>query len=245
MPVSTQSKLNFTSKKNVPNQKAITHDIVVRASAPPSKSGEEQKALTAETKHEAEKQSKKEEGDEEKEEEEEEEEEEPKIEIVAGDSTQRPTIVKLDDEEQEEEALFQEELIEKPRLDLGLDKKLSDKAYEITHRQIQSYYKDIENSRICPAVHQEGLTEYEKILRHFDLSSQYGPCVGVSRFKRWERAERLGLGPPIEVLAVLLKAELGEGVEKPPKDWKLAPADVREDVGSIAYINQLIATHTE
>jgi DNA polymerase delta subunit 4 len=29
----------------------------------------------------------------------------------------------------------------------------------------------------------------------------------MSRMKRWQRAQRLGLNPPIEVLAVLLKEE--------------------------------------
>lgn len=33
------------------------------------------------------------------------------------------------------------------------------------------------------------------------------PCVGVSRMKRWQRADRLGLNPPVEVLAVLLREE--------------------------------------
>lgn len=33
------------------------------------------------------------------------------------------------------------------------------------------------------------------------------PCVGIARIKRWQRAHRLGLNPPIEVLAVLLKEE--------------------------------------
>lgn len=33
------------------------------------------------------------------------------------------------------------------------------------------------------------------------------PCIGVSRMKRWYRAERLGLSPPIEVLAILLNEE--------------------------------------
>ncbi|CAG7970350.1 unnamed protein product [Penicillium nalgiovense] len=47
----------------------------------------------------------------------------------------------------------------------------------------------------------------EKILRHFDLSSQYGPCVGIARIKRWRRANQLKLNPPIEVLAVLLKGK--------------------------------------
>lgn len=33
------------------------------------------------------------------------------------------------------------------------------------------------------------------------------PCIGISRIKRWQRAQRLGLNPPIEVLAVLVKEE--------------------------------------
>ena len=35
----------------------------------------------------------------------------------------------------------------------------------------------------------------------------FQPCVGIARLKRWQRADRLGLNPPIEVLAVLLKEE--------------------------------------
>jgi DNA polymerase delta subunit 4 len=78
-------------------------------------------------------------------------------------------------------------------------------------------------------VHQEGLSMNEKILRHFDLSSQYGvsylllcdifkaptsditcllqPCIGITRMERWKRANNLDLHPPIEVLAVLLQEE--------------------------------------
>jgi len=36
------------------------------------------------------------------------------------------------------------------------------------------------------------------------------PCIGIARMKRWQRAQRLGLNPPVEVLAVLLKEE-GKG----------------------------------
>ena len=56
-------------------------------------------------------------------------------------------------------------------------------------------------------VHQEHLSMNEKILRHFDLSSQYGPCIGIPRLRRWKRAYGLGLHPPIEVLAVLLREQ--------------------------------------
>ena len=37
------------------------------------------------------------------------------------------------------------------------------------------------------------------ILRVFDLSSKYGPCVGITRLQRWERAKKWGLNPPEEV----------------------------------------------
>jgi DNA polymerase delta subunit 4 len=33
------------------------------------------------------------------------------------------------------------------------------------------------------------------------------PCIGVARMKRWVRANKLGLSPPIEVLSVILKEE--------------------------------------
>lgn len=33
------------------------------------------------------------------------------------------------------------------------------------------------------------------------------PAIGIARMKRWSRANKLGLSPPIEVLAVLLKEE--------------------------------------
>lgn len=37
--------------------------------------------------------------------------------------------------------------------------------------------------------------------------SQFGPAIGIPRTKRWHRASKLGLNPPLEVLAVLLKEE--------------------------------------
>ncbi|PVI03543.1 hypothetical protein DM02DRAFT_612169 [Periconia macrospinosa] len=81
-------------------------------------------------------------------------------------------------------------------------------AREITPKQIQTYWKEEESSHsIAPRVHQEDLSVEEKILRRFDLSGQYGPCTGIARLKRWKRAHRLGLEPPTEVLAVLLKEQ--------------------------------------
>lgn len=44
-----------------------------------------------------------------------------------------------------------------------------------------------------PAAQEEAA---EATLREFDLSSKYGPCMGISRLERWERAAKLGLEPP-------------------------------------------------
>ncbi|KIL69102.1 hypothetical protein M378DRAFT_176093 [Amanita muscaria Koide BX008] len=48
-------------------------------------------------------------------------------------------------------------------------------------------------------VHAENENEISKILRIFDLSDEYGPCIGVSRLERWERAHAFGMNPPEEV----------------------------------------------
>lgn len=80
-------------------------------------------------------------------------------------------------------------------------------AEKVTDAQIKRYWKGVEAARISKRVHQEDLSQAEKVLRYFDVSSQYGPCIGIPRAKRWYRAEKLGLNPPIEVLAVLLKEE--------------------------------------
>ncbi|KAI3341482.1 DNA polymerase delta, subunit 4-domain-containing protein [Ustulina deusta] len=81
------------------------------------------------------------------------------------------------------------------------------RADKITDRQISRYWRDIESERRTKRLHQEDLSLAEKILRYWDVSSQYGPCVGVSRLKRWQRADRIGLNPPLEVLAVLMREE--------------------------------------
>ncbi|KAI9679490.1 MAG: hypothetical protein M1817_005512 [Caeruleum heppii] len=84
-------------------------------------------------------------------------------------------------------------------------------AEAMTNDQLARYWHAREAERKAPRVHQEGLSVSDKILRHFDLSSQYGPCIGIARTKRWHRADRLHLHPPIEVLAVLLKEGKAKG----------------------------------
>ncbi|KAK2062112.1 hypothetical protein LY76DRAFT_589854 [Colletotrichum caudatum] len=92
------------------------------------------------------------------------------------------------------------------------------RAKKISDAQINKYWKSIEAQRIAPRVHLKDLSLAEKVLRYFDVSSQYGPCIGLQRMKRWQRAERLGLNPPIEVLAVLLKEQNGNSLERAHMD---------------------------
>ncbi|KAG9257731.1 DNA polymerase delta, subunit 4-domain-containing protein [Emericellopsis atlantica] len=122
-----------------------------------------------------------------------------------------PTQVETEAEELEAE----EEIVEpEPASEAEL------KAEKMTEAHINKYWKSIEMERMAPRVHQEGLSTHEKILRYFDVSSQYGPCIGITRTKRWQRAEKLGLNPPIEVLAVLLKEDKDKnrGFEKAQMD---------------------------
>ncbi|KAF7523763.1 hypothetical protein G7054_g11657 [Neopestalotiopsis clavispora] len=97
------------------------------------------------------------------------------------------------------------------------------RATKITDRQITGYWNKLEKERKAKRVHQGDLTLAEKVLRYFDVSSQYGPCVGISRMKRWKRADKLGLNPPAEVLAVLMKEEEKgtKGVEEAHMDYIL------------------------
>ncbi|KAI3232898.1 hypothetical protein DTO012A7_5155 [Penicillium roqueforti] len=81
------------------------------------------------------------------------------------------------------------------------------RALKLNKQDIWRYWRAQEQARKTPSAHQQGMDVEEKILRHFDLSSQYGPCIGIARVKRWRRANQLKLNPPIEVLAVLLKGK--------------------------------------
>ncbi|KAG5975274.1 hypothetical protein E4U58_001432 [Claviceps cyperi] len=94
------------------------------------------------------------------------------------------------------------------------------RAEKLTDAHINKYWKSIERQRKAPRVHQQGIPVNEKVLRYFDVSSQYGPCIGIDRTKRWNRAERLGLNPPVEVLAVLLKEH-----KKPNDEVEMAQMD--------------------
>jgi DNA polymerase delta subunit 4 len=61
-------------------------------------------------------------------------------------------------------------------------------------------------------VHKESQNTIHTIMRNFDLTPKFGPCVGISRLDRYRRAEKMGMKPPVEVLRVL---ETEEGL----RDW--------------------------
>ncbi|KAF7543050.1 hypothetical protein G7Z17_g11060 [Cylindrodendrum hubeiense] len=119
--------------------------------------------------------------------------------VIDEPETKEPEEEEVEEVEEEEVAPEVEAVPEKSEAEL--------RAEQITDAQIKKYWKSIEGQWNSPRVHQEGLSLQEKVLRYFDVSSQYGPCVGMPRVKRWYRAERLGLNPPVEVLSVLLNEE--------------------------------------
>lgn len=79
-------------------------------------------------------------------------------------------VVEPEKEEEVEEIV--EQVPEKSEAEL--------KAEKITDTQIKSYWKDIEKQRKAPRVHQQDLDLGEKVLRYFDVSSQYGVSIYVS-----------------------------------------------------------------
>ena len=53
---------------------------------------------------------------------------------------------------------------------------------------------------VSSIAHDDAIEAYmADILRVFDMTSKYGPSVGISRLQRWERAKKWGLNPPTEV----------------------------------------------
>ncbi|KAK8967465.1 hypothetical protein KSP40_PGU007555 [Platanthera guangdongensis] len=50
----------------------------------------------------------------------------------------------------------------------------------------------------------------EDRLRQFDLDWRYGPCIGMTRMERWNRATEMGLQPPTDVKHLLLRSKSGD-----------------------------------
>ncbi|CAM8976441.1 unnamed protein product [Rhodiola kirilowii] len=50
---------------------------------------------------------------------------------------------------------------------------------------------------------------HEDAIRQFDLNMRYGPCIGMSRLDRWERAKKLGMNPPQDIESHLKSSIIG------------------------------------
>ncbi|KAF7302084.1 hypothetical protein MIND_00775100 [Mycena indigotica] len=96
----------------------------------------------------------------------------------------------------------------KPKRDeiIDIDDDDDDEPLDISpkQRRWQKHAKEVKSKRGHDIlVHAQAQTIFDDILRVFDLSYEYGPCVGISRLQRWERAQAMGLSPPIEVRDIL------------------------------------------
>ncbi|KAG8984384.1 hypothetical protein FRB90_005357 [Tulasnella sp. 427] len=77
----------------------------------------------------------------------------------------------------------------------------------MTDRQFKEGYK-IAKAKVGGDLTQSAAKESKAttVLRSFDLSYEYGPCVGMTRLERWNRASKLGLDPP-EIVRLILETE--------------------------------------
>jgi len=74
----------------------------------------------------------------------------------------------------------------------------------VKDRKWNKHYAEVKRKMgHLPPVHPENQNKIHEILRVFDLSYEFGPCVGIPRLERWERAQALGLNPPKEVYDIL------------------------------------------
>ena len=48
-------------------------------------------------------------------------------------------------------------------------------------------------------------------MRAFDLKMKFGPCVGLTRMERWERANKFGLDPPRRIFDLLSGRDSDDG----------------------------------
>ncbi|KAF3045703.1 hypothetical protein E8E11_000977 [Didymella keratinophila] len=123
----------------------------------------------------------------------------------------KPEVIDLETVEETKPTTVEADIIDQVKKEVAAQKVETapedEAAKRISDATIKKYWTAKEKQRLAPRVHQNDISLHEKILREFDMSAQYGPCTGIARLKRWKRANRFDLDPPIEVLAVLLKEQ--------------------------------------
>jgi len=74
---------------------------------------------------------------------------------------------------------------------------LKDESFKEAHKGAMAAVGSLTDSA-------RGERKAKTILRVFDLTYEYGPCVGFTRMERWKRASKLGKNPP-EIVRVILE----------------------------------------
>ncbi|RKP38551.1 hypothetical protein BJ085DRAFT_36717 [Dimargaris cristalligena] len=74
----------------------------------------------------------------------------------------------------------------------------------VGHKQANSGARDRVNNQSDRSQHPETRQDELELLGHFDLKYTYGPCIGLTRLHRWDRASRLGLQPPPLIRDILM-----------------------------------------
>lgn len=87
------------------------------------------------------------------------------------------------------------------RKDLDVDDERWDGVWRTTKKTM--------NVPPSKAIHIDHENRIQQILRVFDLDPNYGPCMGMSRLERWQRAKDLQLHPPQEIHDILITRQGG------------------------------------
>ncbi|KAJ3223875.1 DNA polymerase delta subunit 4 [Clydaea vesicula] len=71
-------------------------------------------------------------------------------------------------------------------------------------------YVDTQKKQVDDSLRQSQI----EMLKAFDLNSRFGPNVGISRLERWERANKFGLKPPIDIKNLILEHQNDKDYEE-------------------------------
>lgn len=66
---------------------------------------------------------------------------------------------------------------------------------------LQEKERDVESPPTPPRSQRDSEMD---LLREFDLNWEFGPCTGITRLQRWDRADKLGLKPPVELKDIII-----------------------------------------
>ncbi|KAF5840055.1 DNA polymerase delta, subunit 4-domain-containing protein [Dunaliella salina] len=70
----------------------------------------------------------------------------------------------------------------------------------VSKQQLQQHQqKHLASAPFAFAAKEDVENPVEQLLRQFDLNSAFGPCIGMTRLARWDRAHRFGKKPPAEI----------------------------------------------